>query len=76
MIETIRQGLKQDGFEVVAVSTVCKWFGIPRRTVYYKPLKAKSVIQIDLPNRSGRWFLKNRFSVTEQRQACWGSIRI
>ncbi len=39
MIETIRQGLKEDGF-TVSISKLCKWFGIPRRTVYYKPVKA------------------------------------
>jgi putative transposase len=44
VIETIRQGLKQDGFDV-AVSTVCKWFGIPRRTAYYRSVKAKPVVQ-------------------------------
>ena len=31
MIETIRQGLKQDGFDV-SISKLCKWFEVPRRT--------------------------------------------
>ncbi|WP_128354011.1 integrase [Pollutimonas thiosulfatoxidans] len=39
MIETIRQGLKADGY-TVSIAKLCQWFGIPRRTVYYKPVKA------------------------------------
>ncbi|EJM96486.1 hypothetical protein PMI40_04541, partial [Herbaspirillum sp. YR522] len=44
MIETIRQGLKQDGFDV-AVSKICQWFDIPRRTAYYKPVKVTPKVQ-------------------------------
>ena len=36
---TIQQGLKQDGFEVSMVK-LCRWFGVARRTVYYRPTKA------------------------------------
>ncbi len=36
MIETIRQGLKDDGL-TVSVAKLCRWFGVPRRTVYYTP---------------------------------------
>jgi len=39
MIETIRQGLKADGY-TVSITKLCQWFGIARRTVYYKPVKA------------------------------------
>lgn len=44
MIETIRQGLKQDGFNV-SVSKICQWFAMPRRTVYYKPVKGAPKLQ-------------------------------
>ena len=44
MIEAIRQGLKEDGFEV-SVSKLCRWFGMPRRTVYYRPRKSPSKVQ-------------------------------
>ena len=44
MIETIRQGLKQEGFEV-SISKLCRWFEVPRRTVYYKPTKAAAKVQ-------------------------------
>jgi transposase len=37
-IETIRQGIKQDGFDG-SISKVCQWFAVLRRTVYYKPFK-------------------------------------
>src|SRR5690606_30299401 len=39
MIEMIRQGLKTDGYSV-SIGKLCQWFNIPRRTVYYKPVKA------------------------------------
>ena len=35
MIETIRQGLKEDGL-AISVSKLCRWTGVPRRTVYYR----------------------------------------
>ena len=44
MIETIRQGLKADGFDV-SISTLCRWFGVPRRPVYYRPTKAEPKVQ-------------------------------
>lgn len=47
MIETIRQGLKQDGFDVT-VSQLCRWFDVPRRTVYYRPTKSAPKVRDDL----------------------------
>ena len=44
MIETIRQGLKADGF-TVSISKLCRWFGVPRRTMYYHPVKAAAKLQ-------------------------------
>lgn len=44
MIETIRQGLKADGIHV-SISKLCQWFDIPRRTVYYRPVKATPKVQ-------------------------------
>ena len=44
MIETIRQGLKDDGY-TVSISKLCRWFGVPRRTVYYRPTRKTPVIQ-------------------------------
>jgi putative transposase len=44
MIETIRQGLKEDGF-AVSISQLCRWFGIPHRTVYYKATKKPPTVQ-------------------------------
>jgi len=40
VIEAIQQGLRSDGL-VVSISQLCRWFNIPRRTVYYKPTKAE-----------------------------------
>lgn len=36
---TIQQGLKQDGYDVSMVK-LCRWFGVARRTVYYRSTKA------------------------------------
>ncbi|MCK9247330.1 MAG: hypothetical protein M0P11_10330 [Anaerolineaceae bacterium] len=47
MIETIRQGLKEDGF-TVSISKLWQWFGIPRRTVHYKSTKAAVFVNNDV----------------------------
>ena len=39
MIRAIQQGLLADGFKV-SIAKLCSWFDVPRRTVYYKPLKS------------------------------------
>ena len=41
MIRSVQQGLLDDGI-VVPVTKLCTWFGVLRRTVYYKPTKASS----------------------------------
>ena len=38
MIAMIRQGLKADGYNV-SIAKLCRWFNVPRRTMYYKPVK-------------------------------------
>lgn len=43
MIETIHQGLKADGIDV-SIAQLCRWFEVPRRTVYYKPVKAAAKV--------------------------------
>lgn len=44
VIETIRQGLKEDGL-AVSVSKLCRWIGVPRRTVDYCPTKKTPIVQ-------------------------------
>jgi len=44
VIETIRQGLQADGIHV-SISKVCRWFDVPRRSVYYRPVKAPPKVQ-------------------------------
>lgn len=44
MILHIQQGLKEDGF-TVPMTKLCRWFEVPRRTVYYKPVKSTPKIQ-------------------------------
>ena len=38
MIQAIQQGLKEEGFEV-SVAPLCRWFEVPRRSVYYRLVK-------------------------------------
>ena len=39
MIRSIQQGLAADGI-TVPVTKLCRWFDVPRRTVYYQPIKS------------------------------------
>lgn len=47
MIAAIRQGLKDEGFDV-SLSQLCRWFELPRRTQYYRPTKAPPVVKPEL----------------------------
>ena len=44
---TIQQGLREDGFEVSMVK-LCRWFGVARRSVYYRPTKAAPKVRAEL----------------------------
>lgn len=44
MIASIRQGLKADGYSV-SINRLCRWFEIPRRTVYYRSTSKAPVVQ-------------------------------
>ncbi len=44
MVLQIQQGLKEDGF-TVPMTKLCRWFDVPRRTVYYKPTKSTPKVQ-------------------------------
>ena len=44
MILGVQQALKADGVEV-SMSQLCRWFEVPRRTVYYRPCKAPPKVQ-------------------------------
>ena len=41
---SLQQGLRADGFEVSMVK-LCRWFGVARRTVYYRAIKAPPKIK-------------------------------
>lgn len=43
MIKAIQQGLKADGFEV-PITKLCHWFGVARRSVYYKPSRTTAKV--------------------------------
>jgi putative transposase len=44
VIASVRQGLLADGIEV-SVAALCRWFGVPKRTVYYRATKALPKVQ-------------------------------
>ena len=44
MILGLQQGLKADGIEVSLVK-LCEWFGVDRRTVYYRATKGQPKLQ-------------------------------
>ncbi len=44
MILSLQQGLKDDGV-VVSLVKLCRWFEVPRRTVYYRTTKGKPKLQ-------------------------------
>ena len=43
----IKQGLQDEGFEVSMVK-LCRWFGVARRRVYYRPTKAPALVDTAL----------------------------
>jgi len=43
MIASIHQGLKDDGY-CASISQLCRWFEIPQRTVYYRPMKKMPIV--------------------------------
>jgi putative transposase len=47
VIETIRQGLLEEGIEV-SISRICRYLGVARRTVYYRPVKTAPRIKAEL----------------------------
>lgn len=44
---TIWQGLKADGVSV-SIAQLCRWFEVPRRSVYYRPTKAPAKVKAEL----------------------------
>lgn len=44
MIESVKQGLESEGVSV-PMTKLCRWFEMPRRTLYYKPTKAAPKVQ-------------------------------
>ncbi len=44
MIATVQQGLEAEGV-TVPMTKLCRWFKVPRRTVYYRPTKAAPKVQ-------------------------------
>lgn len=43
----MQQGLLEDGYKV-PVSQLCRWFGVPRRTFYYRPRRSAPKVKPEL----------------------------
>ena len=88
MIRTLHEGLLTDGFSV-SLTKLCAWFDVPRRTVYYKPVKAPPKIDPAfegpikaiplaaaarrLPGSGSR---RTHPSAIARSPGCWASTRI
>jgi putative transposase len=44
---SVQQGLKDDGVAVPLVK-LCQWFGVARRTMYYKPTRSPAKVKAEL----------------------------
>lgn len=53
MILRVQQGLLDEGVKA-SLSQLCRWFEVPRRTVYYQPTKAAPKVdeQLARPHQS------------------------
>jgi putative transposase len=47
LILSIQQGLAEDGC-LVTISQLCRWFEVPRRTVYYRPRRSPPTVRTEL----------------------------
>ena len=47
MILSIQQGLAEDGC-LVTISQLCRWFEVPRRTVYYRHRRSPPTVRTEL----------------------------
>ena len=50
---SVQQGLKDEGV-AVPMTKLCRWFGVARRTTYYKPTVRLQRSKRSLPSRSRR----------------------
>ena len=51
MILRLQRGLAVDGFGV-PLAKLCRWFEVPRRTVYYRSVNAPPKVIPNMPSRS------------------------
>lgn len=74
LIRRIQQDLLAEGI-AVSIAKLCTWFGIPRRTVYYKPVKPRRRSIPALPNLSIRRSRRSRPSAIGPWSGSWASKR-
>jgi len=74
MFLQIQQGLREDG-DSVPMTKLCRWFGVPRRTVYYKPVKAAPRVQERFAAPIKQLIESEPRSVIGQWRACCASTR-
>jgi hypothetical protein len=80
LIRTLHEGLLVEGISV-PLAKLCAWFGVPRRTIYYKPTKAAPKVDprladpiMDLPGKSGEHQLRNQEVFYGKREQAYAGI--
>lgn len=68
MIDAIRQGLKEDGYEV-SINKLRGWLNVPRRTYYYRSHRKPAVVQEKLVVPIRQLIEEHRSSATARLQA-------
>lgn len=74
MILGLQQGLKADGIEVSLVK-LCQWFGVARRTVYYRETKGQPKLQEQFVKPIKAMIEENPSFATVRWRTCWTSTR-
>ncbi|WP_209319545.1 transposase [Salmonella enterica] len=74
IVADVQQGLRAEGIDV-SVSKLCRWFGLPRRSWYYRSVKAAPKLQEHLVTPIKNMIERTHRSVTGRLQPCWGSTR-
>jgi len=46
-MRSVQQGLKEEGI-AVPMTKLCQWFGVARRTTYYKPTRGAAKVKPEL----------------------------
>lgn len=75
MILKLHQGLREDGLQV-SISQLCTWFGVARRSVYYRPTKSAPRVNPAFAEPIKKMIEEQPSSVIELSRGSWASTKI